>query len=623
VLKDILLLLSPAALGLAQSTTIVAGAPWVFPSSANGGPAINAPMISIVGVAVDSAGNIFAADSGNNFVVKITTAGVLTIVAGTGVAGVSADDIPATSATLSGPSAVALDSSGNLYITDYNRVRKVTADGIIHTVAGNGSNTYYGSSGDGGPAIYAYVNNPHGLAFDATGNLYIAENEGVRKVDTNGIIGTVTASVLHSSGAQLGFPQAIALDVKGTLYISDLFNSRVWKADGSGNLTAVAGNGQSGVSGDGGPAISAELQVPGHIALDAAGNLFIGDFNRIRKVTTDGTISTIAQLNGQSLVGRDPSGNFYLGANLTTNLDSDGRLFRMDASGAITLVAGSGTQSFFGDGGPATSAQLRTPNGLAFDRAGNLYIADSTNSRVRWVTPDGTIRTLAGTAQGFSGDDGPAANAQLANPQGLAMDASGNLYIADQANQRIRKVTPDGIIHTVAGNGQPGFSGDGGLAAGAQLNWPTGLAVDAAGNLYVADTINFRVRKITPDGHITTVAGGGRVSRSFRATEDRRSTRRSTRHPGLRWMLPEICTSWILTFRRWGLLPINACAKSIRTGRSPRSPATASADFRAMAVWRRVRKSAIRKALPSMPQATSTSSTRETTPYARWTRAES
>jgi sugar lactone lactonase YvrE len=205
-----LLLISAAA--LAQVTTIVAGSPWVFPASANGGPAVNAPLISVVAAVADQSGNIFAADSGNNLVVKVTPAGVLMIVAGTGVAGVSGDGGPATSAMLTGPNALALDSSGNLYFTDNNRVREMTADGIIHTVAGNGSSTYYGS-GDGGPAISAYLNTPHSLAFDAAGNLYIAVNEGIRKVDKNGFISTVvSASPSQSSGNTLKLPGGIAFD---------------------------------------------------------------------------------------------------------------------------------------------------------------------------------------------------------------------------------------------------------------------------------------------------------------------------------------------------------------------------------------------------------------------------
>jgi trimeric autotransporter adhesin len=503
--------LSVAAAGVAQVTTIVAGAPWVFPASANGGPAVNAPLISVVAATVDQAGNVFAADEGNNFIVKVTPAGVLTIVAGTGVAGTTGDGGLATAAMITGPGAVALDSSGNLYFTDGNRVREVTQDGIIHTVAGNGSSVYYGS-GDGGPAIYAYINDPHSLAFDGGGNLYIADNSGIRKVDTSGIITTVVnAYAAQSSGAQLGIPSGIALDSKATLYISDYWNYRVWKADASGNLTAVAGNGQYGSSGDGGPATSAELQWPEYISVDPTGVLYLGDLHRIRKVTPDGAISTIAQLNGQSLVGTDLSENFYVGALADIGVAGSGQLFKLSPSGAITLVAGSGAQNYYGDGGPATSAQLREPNGLALDQAGNLYLADSGNSRVRLVTPNGIISTIAGTTSGFSGDGGLAVNAQLGSPQGLVLDGSGNLYIADGPNHRIRMITPDGIINTVAGTGQPGFSGDGGLATAAELNWPTGLAMDSAGYLYVADTLNYRVRKIAPDGTITTAAGTGQA----------------------------------------------------------------------------------------------------------------
>lgn len=486
----------------AQGTVAtLAGTDWVFPASANSGRAIDAPLISVDGVAVDSDGTIFAADSNNNFVVRITTGGVLTIVAGTGVAGVSSDGIAATSATLSFISAVALDASGNLYLTDGNRVRTLTPEGIIRTVAGNGSNNY--PFGDGGPAIYASINSPHSLAFDAAGNLYIAENQGVRKVDTNGVISTVVKAYgLLGTGAQLGFAQTIALDAKGTLYISDLYNHRVWKADGSGNLSAFAGNGEYGVSGDGGPAISAQLRV-GRIALDPAGNLYIGDGDTIRKVTPDGIISTIAQLKSLYLLARDSTG-FYLAGSV-------GQLFKMGPNGAITLVAGSGTQRFFGDGGPAINAQLGWPDGVVVGPDGSVYISDSTNNRIRKVVPDGIITTVAGTASyGFSGDGGPATSAQLHYPRGLALDAVGALYVADVSNSRIRKINPDGTIRTVAGNGKPGFSGDGGPATEAQLYYPQGVAIDSTtGNLYIADSANYRIRMVTPQGTISTVVGNG------------------------------------------------------------------------------------------------------------------
>jgi trimeric autotransporter adhesin len=262
-------------------------------------------------------------------------------------------------------------------------------------------------------------------------------------------------------------PSSFALDGAGGLYISDN-DTKVYRVSANGGLSAVAGNGTRGFSGDGGKATSAQLSSAqlsrtGGLAVDSAGNLYIADdLNyRIRKVTP---------------------------------------------AGVITTVAGNGTKGYSGDGGKATSAQLSRTSGLAVDAAGSIYIANA--YRIRKIAPDGVITTVAGNGErGFSGDGGKATSAQLSRIGGLAVDAAGNLYIADAGNFRIRKVTPDGMITTVAGNGSDGFSGDGGKAASAQLSEPVGLAVDAAGSLYIADSGNFRIRKVTPEGTISTVAG--------------------------------------------------------------------------------------------------------------------
>jgi sugar lactone lactonase YvrE len=328
----------------------------------------------------------------------------------------------------------------------------------ISTVAGNGTSRYIGVSGEG-PATGAHLNYPLDVAVDSAGNLYISDssadrdNQRVRKVTRGGLI-TIGLAPLEYP------PTGVALDAAGNLYIVDSENHIVVKVTTGGVFSTVAGTdrgvfgGVSGFGGDGGPATSALLNRPTYIAVDAAGNLYIADFRnqRVRKVTPD-------------------------------------RL--------ITTVAGNGELGFSGDGGPATSAQLNSPTGVAVDAAGNLYIADSLNQRVRKVTPDGLINTVAGNgALGFSGDGGPATSAQLNSPEGIAVDSAGNLYIVDSFNQRVRKVSPSGVISTVAGNGASGFSGDGGPATSAQLNDPKGIAVDDAGNLYVADTGNHRIRKV-------------------------------------------------------------------------------------------------------------------------------
>ena len=401
-------------LGLARSanaqdiiTTVAGGGP-------NNLPAVSANLDEPLGVAFDAAGNLFIADEGSHRIFKVDTSGQLTVVAGIGIFGFSGDGGPATSASLASPVSVALDGAGNLFIADFSnsRIRKVDTSGIITTVAGNGIS---GFSGDGGPATSASLTNPTGVALDGTGNLFIADegNFRIRKVDTSGII------------------------------------------------TTVAGNGSSGFSGDGGPATSASLTNPFGVALDGTGNLFFADAgnNRIRKVDTSGIIST---------------------------------------------VAGDGIFGFSGDGDPATSASLRDPFGVALDGAGNLFIADRFNQRIRRVdAATGIITTVAGDgptgigAGGFSGDGGPATSASLHEPNGVALDGSGNFFIADTLNNRIRKVDTSGIITTVAGNGSFGFSGDGGPATSASLSFPFGVALDGSGNLFIADFSNSRIRKVS------------------------------------------------------------------------------------------------------------------------------
>jgi sugar lactone lactonase YvrE len=359
--------------------------------------------------------------------------------------------------------------------------------GIITTIAGNGT---VGFSGDGGQATAAQLTNPTGVAVDSVGNVYIADagTHRIRKVNAAGVISTVagngTPGYSGDGGpaiaAQLNFPLGVAVDSAGNLYVVDTANERIRKVTPEGVISTVAGNGTRGFSGDGGPATAAQLDTQDGVAVDSAGNLYIADsFNfRIRKVTAAGVIST---------------------------------------------VAGNGTPGFSGDGGLATAAQLGNPTGIAVDSAGNLYFSDVHFHRVRKVTPDGIISTIAGTGTaGFSGDGGPATAAQLNGPIGVAVDSGASLYIADQSNFRIRSVTAAGVISTAAGNGTAGFSGDGGPATAAQLSLPSGVAVDSAGNLYIADPGNFTVRKVSfansSEMFFPQVATGGGYTTSFAVT---------------------------------------------------------------------------------------------------------
>ncbi len=346
--------------------------------------------------------------------------------------------------------------------------------GIITTIAGNDQSDYLG---DGQQATNASLSYPYGVAVDASNNLYIADsyNSCVRKVDSSGIITTVagigkswnySGDGQQATNATLGDPRGVAVDASGNLYIADSGNSCVRKVDRLGIITTIAGNGQSDYLGDGQQATNASLNYPYGVAVDASGNLYIADSgnNCVRKV---------------------------------------------DSSGIITTIAGNGQSDYLGDGQQATNASLNNPWGVAVDASGNLYIADSGNSCVRKVDSSGIITTVVGIGQSwdYSGDGQQATNATLRFPLAITFDTSGNLYIADSANSCVRKVDSFGIITTVAGNGQPDYLGDGQQAANASLNNPYGVAVDAPGNLYIADSDNNRVRKVNLDQNVSVQNG--------------------------------------------------------------------------------------------------------------------
>lgn len=270
-----------------------------------------------------------------------------------------------------------------------------------------------------------------------------------------------------ASAAQLSDPRSIIADRLGNYYIADYGNNSVRKIDAAGIITTIAGTGIPGYAGDGGPAVAAQLRGVRGLALDTAGNLLIADAENhcIRKI---------------------------------------------NAAGIISTIAGTGTASYSGDFGPATAAMMNLPSGIAADKRGNIYIADFNNNAVRHIRPDGNIYIFAGTSgAGYSGDGGPATAAQLNTPARIYIDTSGNVYIDDYGNNRIRKVDATGTITLVAGTGMPAFNGDGGPATAAALNEPVGMAKDDTGNLYIADWKNHRIRKVNPSGIISTIAGNG------------------------------------------------------------------------------------------------------------------
>ena len=501
--------------------------------SGDGGPATSAQLNLPKGVAIDASGNVYIADSGNNRVRQVAPNGIITTLAGNGTPGYSGDGGVASSAQLHLPSGVAVDSSGNVYIADTANfvIRQVNQYGIINTVAGNGT---LGFSGDGGSPTIAQLSGAEDVAVDANGNMFIADtgNACIREASPNtGVMSTVagTGGSPGYSGdggaatkATMNQPFSLAMDGSGNLYIAEYGDSRIRKVTAKGIISTIAGTGSPGFAGDGGQASKAQLNLPAGISIDAGGNLYIADSAnlRVREISSSGNIATIAgngifsysgdgglgtkaQLNGPAGVAIDAAGNVYISDTVNN------RVRKVSPNGIIATIAGTGSPGFSGDGGAAANAQINSPQGLAVDAAGNLYIADSGNNCVRMIAPDGTITTFAGNATpGFSGDGGPAASAEMTKPFGLAVDTAGNLYIAAFGNSRIRKVSA-GIITTVAGNGFTGYSGDGGPAISAAINGPKGVAVDSGGNIYIADTANNRIRRVTPDGNIATIAGTG------------------------------------------------------------------------------------------------------------------
>jgi trimeric autotransporter adhesin len=407
------------------------------------------------------------------------------------------DGGPATGAILIQAEGVLADGSGNLYIADAgdHRVRKVASNGAIETLAGTGIR---GFSGDGGPAAQAQLNSPYGLALDWQGNLYIADlgNARVRRVSPDGTITTIAGGgQLPPGGAHEGSPAAmmalsaprnLAFDTSGNLYISDFGGQRVYQMAVDGSLTTVAGTGVAGASGDNGAAALAQLNAPAGLAFDSQGALYIADSGNhlIRKVA-HGLISSFARAVTPTGLTFDGLGTLYV-ADIST--------------GDIAVIPATGS--------PSSLAVAAVD--VSFSSGTGVY-ASVANQAVL-VSEKGAGTTVAGGGNMAHGDNGPATEARLNHPAGVATDAAGNVYIADRDNNRIRRVGLDGTITTVAGTGAAGNSGDGALAVDAKLSGPESVTVDSSGNLYISDTGNQRVRKVTPDGKIAAATDLGLLS---------------------------------------------------------------------------------------------------------------
>lgn len=546
------------------SITTIAGT-GICGYSGDGGSATKAEIYFPAGVATDSHGNVFFSDAANSRIRVVNKSGNIQTVAGYGRYGFCGDGGPATNACFELPEALAIGEAGSselLYIADTynNRVREVNlATGIITTAAGNGTAGY---GGDSGPATSAELNNPRGLAVSSESHvLWISDtnNSAVRKVSTNtGIITTFFGN--GSCNPTLCFPEGVSLDAAGNIYVAADGNGVVLEIEVPSAVSVVkAGNGGQGFSGDGGAATSALVNVPQDVVVDGSGNLLIVDTlnDRIRSVGTSGIISTIAGGNvgdgGKSTASSvdwaqglalDKAGDLYI-ADTWNN-----RIRMVSAAGTISTIAGTGVSGNSGDGGLATGAELYEPVAVAVDSQSNVYIADYSNFAIRKISPTGIISTFAsnvfinalavdssgnlygsdsdscvirkftsaGQASvvagivsncGYNGDGIPATQAEISGPEGLVVDAGGNLYFSDQGNNRVRKVDTQGVIETVVGNGTCGFSGDGGLATQAELCGPEGVGLDSKKNLYIADSYNGRIRVVGSSGIIGTYAGDG------------------------------------------------------------------------------------------------------------------
>ncbi|MBX3738196.1 MAG: immunoglobulin domain-containing protein [Candidatus Didemnitutus sp.] len=432
------------------------------------------------------------------------------------------------------PIGAAFDRAGNLWVADtYNHtIRKITPAGVVTTVAGLAG--FSGATDGTGDA--ARFNYPAGLALDGAGNIYVAEsrNHTVRRITPAGVVTTVaglaaTPGSVDGTGnaARFNTPEGIAIDGAGNLYVADTNNSTIRKITATGVVTTFAGKAETSGATDG-LGEAARFKMPTGLAVDAAGNVFVADsFNHtIRRITPAGAVTTVAGLAGSSgaIDGSGSTARFSIPEGVTADLQ--GNLYvaeggnctirKIDPTGAVSTIAGQAGRFGWKDG-TGSAALFNFPNGVAVDASNGIFVTDTYNSTIRRITPDGVVTTFAGSAESRGSADGTGDAARFNLPGGVTVDGTGNVYVADTSNNTIRRITPDGVVTTLAGTagqvvadsttGQVGGKYADGTGSAARFFSPTGVALDAAGNVFVSDTGNCVIRRITPAGAVTTLAG--------------------------------------------------------------------------------------------------------------------
>lgn len=475
------------------------------------------------GVAVDSSGNVYVADAPNNEIRKVTPDGVVTTFAGSSTAG-SADGTGA-AAQFNTPDGVAVDDADNIYVADRgnNTIRKVTPDGQVTTFAGSVGPTGPIPGFVNGNGAAAQFNNPVGIAVGPDGNVYVSDgsNYAIRKITPTADVTTLAGGQSGTAdgtgtAARFGFPSRLKAGANGNLYVADNVNNTIRIVTPDGVVTTLAGanDGPGAVDGSGS---AARFNAPQFPALDSNGNVVVGDVlnNTIRRITPTGVVTTVAgspglsgsadgtgsaaRFNQPRGVAVDASDNIYA-------VDSGNYTIRkITPDGVVTTLAGSPGLSGSADG-MGSAARFNQARGLAIDPAGHLYVGDTNNNTVRKITPDGVVSTFAGAAGQSGSSDGSGTAARFSFPRGVAVDASGNVYVADSGNATIRMITPSGDVTTIAGTAGSMGSGDG-TGTAAQFEFPVGLTVDGSGNVFVGDSNANTVRKITPAGMVTTLGG--------------------------------------------------------------------------------------------------------------------